>query len=244
MALRSPGTNTWLSVHAQGQQPVPCYCFLIPRWLPAGIEPYPTPTCTPTTVANKASNLCHRGPFALEINQAGPKQAVPTPAPEVSRLPQPQSHKVKRKKTAGLPVLGGFEPLPTPPPVPSEPVYWEEITLASPNLNGEGRRGGGESQQEAYYASAFNSLLHETAHTALRWLMESQKWTESLRVTSGTQGLRIWRLWSLGATSKQRRLEMSGANLPRPGYSLKHALYSKQWYNSRSHPSSLPQPDQ
>lgn len=37
--------------------------------LPAGIEPHPTPT--PHTVANKASSLCHRGLFALQISQQG-----------------------------------------------------------------------------------------------------------------------------------------------------------------------------
>lgn len=62
-------------------------------------ESNPTPPHpTPTTVTNKASSLCHRGLFAVQISQAGPKQAVPTPAPEVSRLRQPHGHNVKERK--------------------------------------------------------------------------------------------------------------------------------------------------
>lgn len=82
--------------------------------LPAGIEsPHPTQTGQQSNQAS-ATGVC--------VPQQGQNNQFQPHPPQVSRISL--SH------TA------------TPPPVPSEPVDWEEISPTSPNQNGEGRKAG------------------------------------------------------------------------------------------------------
>lgn len=95
-ALRSPGTNAWLSVHAQGQQPGPWLLF---SHSTQGYrqESNPTPP-HPHHRGQQSIKPLPQGSVCLANQSAGPKQAVPTLAPEVSRLPQPHSHNVKERE--------------------------------------------------------------------------------------------------------------------------------------------------
>lgn len=112
-ALRSPGTNTWLGVHAQGQQPVPCYCFLIPHWVTSrnGTPPHPHPQNS-----GQQSSLCHRGLFALQISRESQnKQFQPQPLKCPGHL-NPTATMVKESKLSSCAGRLRATALPSPSP--------------------------------------------------------------------------------------------------------------------------------
>lgn len=62
--------------------------------LPAGIEPHPTPT----TEANKASSLCHRGLFALQISQRGQNKQFQHQPPKCPGYLSPTATMLKERE--------------------------------------------------------------------------------------------------------------------------------------------------
>lgn len=229
-ALRSPGTNTWLSVHAQGQQPVgrsvPSYCFLIPHWVTGGRNGTPPPPRPPPPQQWPAKYQASAPGVCLQISKAGQnKQFQPQPLKCPGYL-SPTATMLKERKLASCAERLRATGHPSPSPFRASGLGRNRPYLTKSKWR---RMGDGEGQEEPYYASLFNSLLHKTNCTHSFMVANAKSEMDSLRVTSGTWALRIRRLWSLGASSKQRRLEMSGATLPRLRYFLKQALYSKEW---------------
>lgn len=113
-ALRSPGTNTWLSDHAQGQQPVPCYCFLIPHWVTSrnGTPPH----SHPQNSGQQSSKLLPQGSVCVANQLAEPKSAVPTLAPKCPGYLNPKATVVKESKLPSCSGRLGATAHPSPSP--------------------------------------------------------------------------------------------------------------------------------
>lgn len=181
----APGTTSWSSVYAQGQQLVAWLAtvFSFHTGLPAGIEP-PPPNQWPT----KQSSFCHRSLFALQISQKDQNNQFQPHPPEVCRMSL--SHTATMSKESCHPIKGAQSLCPALPQAFQN--WWpEKKSLLPHQIKMEEETGLSKSP---HFVSRFNTC----SFTATSGKSEM----DSPRVASGT--LWVKNIMALEARSKQQ----------------------------------------